>query len=166
MYGDPLEHNGNRFRVTHPYDDSGDAPWDREDGHGPVSEWTTRDKAPGEMVLCSDRGMHRYYDFQEAVRIARRDGWDAAPYSETETAGQRAHKAAMADYDRLRQWCDGQWCYVGVVVELVDDAGDGIGETESLWGIESDAYEYLAETAHNLADELLARLEAPMRRRA
>ena len=42
---DTIEHEGLRFRVTFPYDDDATAPWDREDGHGPVSE--CRDEASG-----------------------------------------------------------------------------------------------------------------------
>jgi hypothetical protein len=55
-------------------------PWEECDGHGPVSEWTTRDKAPGELVLCEDRGSRRFYDYAEACRIARRDGWGFMPH--------------------------------------------------------------------------------------
>jgi hypothetical protein len=35
-------------------------------------------------------------------------------------------------------------------------------ETESLWGVESDCHEYLAECAHELADEIAARLDDAM----
>jgi len=169
---DLIELEGNKFRVSIEPDDYCAAPWDRDDGHGPVSEWkhhsfgmgTKPPKAPGEMILVWDRGAYRTYDFAEAVRIAKRDGWDAAPYDATETPGQKAHKAAMADFNCLRQWCDGQWSYVGVIVELLDDEGDATGETESLWGIESDAGEYLDETAKELAGEILHRLENQLKR--
>ena len=87
-----------------------------ECGHGPVSEWTTRAKQLGERVLVEDRrGAKRYYDFAEAVRIAKRDGWDAPPLGEG-TKGQRAARAAEADFNRLRGWCNGDWEYVGIVV--------------------------------------------------
>lgn len=33
-------------------------PWEEDEGHGPVSDWTTRDKKPGELVLASDRGLN------------------------------------------------------------------------------------------------------------
>lgn len=70
------------------------------DGHGPVTAWTTRSKHPGELVINKDRGRARYYDFAEACRIARRDGWDAEPYNAgTETKRQQAAKAARV---RLR----------------------------------------------------------------
>lgn len=156
--GDIFEHEGKTFRFRTEWDDTGDAPWEREDGHGPVSEWTTRDKQPGEMVLCSDHGQKRFYDFAEAVRIARRDGWNAAPYSDDETPGQRAHKAAMADFKRLSDWCNDRWSYVGVIVEWVKETEAFIEvlDSASLWGIESDARDYFTEVALDLADEILA----------
>ncbi|VBG63485.1 hypothetical protein [Burkholderia pseudomallei] len=64
-----------RFRINVENDDGKGAPWDEEDGHGPVSDWTTRDKRPGEWVLSSDHGSKRFYDVAEANRIAKRDGW-------------------------------------------------------------------------------------------
>ena len=162
--GDTFRHNGHSFKVTMPYDDIGEAPWEREDGHGPVSEWTRRDKRPSELVLRQDGGSYRYYDFAAAVALAKRDGWNAEPYSDTETHGQRAHKAAMADFSRLRAWCNDQWQYVGVVVDLLDDDGNEIGEQDSLWGVESDSPDYIEETARDCADEILHRLDEALSR--
>lgn len=200
---DTFEHNGYQFRVEFPYDDSGDTPWEREDGHGPVSEWRNgrytytgrAHKAPGELVLCSDGNSIRVYDFAEACRIARRDGWGWLPGKlETkqvnETTWQAStigfvslganineairnlyasHRASMSakayaaeaarrDFQRLADWCNDRWQYVGVVVELIDD--DPMGESASLWGIESDSTEYLEDTAHELADEIIAQLKS------
>jgi hypothetical protein len=73
--GDTFEHEGLTFKVTFPYDIDCEPPWERSDGHGVVSEWTRRDKHPGEIELCSDRGSKRFYDVQESTRIAKRDGW-------------------------------------------------------------------------------------------
>ena len=123
------------FRVEWFYDSDSDAPWDNEDGHGPVSDWEHRSKKPGEMILNSDRGSHRFYDFAEAVKIAKRDGWNTAPYN-WPSEGARAHAAAMADYERLRQWCTDQWHYCGIVVTLLDADGDPDSVDASLWGIE------------------------------
>jgi len=166
--GDTFERAGRKFRVRMPYDDDATAPWKREDGHGVVSEWTSRAKRPGEMVLCSDRRrVKRYYDFAAAVKTARKDGWDAEPYSDAETAGQRAHKAAMADFRYLRGWANDEWHYVGVIVELLDDEGDTIeGEDASLWGVEGYARAYLGKVAAELADEVLYNLERRIALRA
>ncbi|WP_239482854.1 hypothetical protein [Paraburkholderia sp. C35] len=69
--------DGRTYRVRINVQDDIDhgAPWEEHDGHGPVSDWTTRDKRPGERVLSSDRGIKRFYDVQEANRIAEQDGW-------------------------------------------------------------------------------------------
>ncbi len=131
-----------------------DAPWDRECGHGSVSQWTTRAKLPGERVLIEDwRGARRYYDFAEAVRIAKRDRWDAPPYGEG-TKGQRAARAAEADFKRLRGWCNRDWEYIGVVVSVYRDGEEIDTHAASLWGIESDCRDYLQEVANELFDEV------------
>jgi hypothetical protein len=136
------------------HDSDTGAPWEECDGHGPVSDWTTRAKRPGEMILNSDRDSHRYYDFAAAVRIARAESWNAPPYDVPgETKGQRAVKAVMADYARLRAWCDDGWHYVGVVVRRADSCSC-CGASESCWGIESDSPEYLREVAEELAGQL------------
>lgn len=62
------------------HDEDSGPPWELSDGHGPVSDWTTRNKSPGELVLHEDRGRYRYYDFAEAVAIAKRDGWGYLPH--------------------------------------------------------------------------------------
>jgi hypothetical protein len=150
---------GREFVVYHAYDDTGEVPWEMCDGHGPVSEWrryskgySDYPKAPGELVLCQDGGHARFYDFEAAVKLARKDGWDTAPYKQG-TPGERAHRAAMADYKYLADWCNNRWYYVGVIVEHGD-------KCESCWGIESFADEYLKETARGLADAIRHQLLA------
>lgn len=150
-----IEKNGRTFRVDIERDDDAGAPWECEDGHGPVSEWTTRDKLPGELVLCEDRPHKRYYDFQEAVKIARREGWDTAPYGQG-TKGERAARAAMADYERLRRWCNGDWYYCGVIVTDITDEDAETDYRSALWGIESDCEDYISGVAQELVDEALS----------
>jgi len=155
------DHGAMTFRIEWVHDTDAGAPWDREDGHGPVSGWTSDPKAPGQMVLCSDRRMHRYYDFAEAVKIAHRDGWDTKPYC-TRKPGERAHAAAMADYNYLRQWCDQQWHYCGIVVTLLDADGEP-DVNASLWGIEdglSDMADYHEEVIGELINECLSQITA------
>jgi hypothetical protein len=156
-----FEHDSHNFRVTFPHDDCAGAPWENEDGHGPVSAWERRGKAPGEMILCEDRGSRRFYNFVAAVKQARKEGWDTPPYGEG-TKGERAHRAALADFDRLRRFCSGQWSYVGCVVTLLDDEGDEMDNSASLWGIESDCSEYLEQVARELAGEVLSDLQASL----
>lgn len=153
--------NGLTFRVTTEQDTDNGAPWDNSDGHGPVSEWTSRDKLPGELVLNRDGHQRRYYDFAEACRIARRDGWDAPPYK-TGTARQRAARAARADFEFLRDWCNDEWGYVCVIVELLDEDGEAVA-SDSLWGVEDSDQAYVDEVARDMADELAA-VAAPVLR--
>lgn len=140
-----LELNGHTYTVRHESDPDS-SPLD-DDGHGPVSDWTRRAKMPGELILCEDRGSFRYYDYSEAVKIARRDVWDTAPYGQG-TKGERAARAARADYNYLRQWFTDCCHYIGVIVE-----DEETGDQESLWGVE-DLNDYPDEVAHELAAEL------------
>ena len=155
------DHGAMSFRVEWCYDPYAEPPWDHGDGHGPVSDWTSDLKAPGQMVLCSDRRMRRYYEFAEAVKLARRDRWDTKPYG-TRKPGERAHAAAMADYNYLRQWCDQQWWYCGIVVTLLD--ADGKPDVNaSLWDIEDglpDMVEYQEEVIGELISECLSQITA------
>lgn len=60
-------------------DEDHGAPWDECDGHGDVSDWTRRDKAPGEFVLSRGRDVKRFYDFAGACRKARAEAWGSLP---------------------------------------------------------------------------------------
>jgi hypothetical protein len=156
--GDTFEIDGISFRVSFPSDDIYRIPWEESEGHGPVSEWTRRDKRPGELILSSYRGEKRYYDFQEACKIALRDSWGAKG-DDGLTGKAKAAFAVRADYEYLRHWCNDQWYYVGVIVTMLDDDADALPYEDSVWGIESDCHEYLEETARDLAAGLIAELE-------
>jgi hypothetical protein len=136
-------------------DDCTGAPWEEHDGHGIVSEWTRRDKRAGELVLAESGGVRRFYDFAATVRLARKDGWDAPPYR-TGTARQRAARAALADFERLRAWCNDEWFWCGVIVAPVCPCCGEPDESRaaSLWGMESDSPAYLREVAEELAREV------------
>jgi hypothetical protein len=149
-------HNGREYVAELHFDDHHGAPWIENDGHGPVSEWTTRSKRPGEIILSQDtRGRaRRYYDFAAACKLARADKWNAKPYGVPgETPRQRAAKAAKADFEYLKAWCNDDWHYCGVIVRAADDC-KCCGQSESLWGIESNCDEYIKEVAQELAQEL------------
>jgi len=143
------EVDGFTLTATIHADDDCLAPWKRYDGHGPVTGWERRSKAAGELVLNSDRDGHRFYDFAEACRIARRDGWGVkGGQLEGETARAYAARAARADYDRLRAWCNDEWCYVGVIIEL---RRNGVTVSDdSCWGIETFKDYHLEWTAEQL----------------
>ena len=152
------------------YDQDAEAPWEGECGHGPVSGWTTRSKSAGERLLCSDCGLRRYYDFAEAVKIAKRDGWglnDAelaklkAKLGHAPTKGQIIEAAVEADFKHLKDWCDDKWHYIGVIVTLFDPDGEP-QEDSSLWGVE-DYGDHYQTIASELTDELIAKHELDVR---
>lgn len=73
--GDTFEHKGRTFKVFIRHDDDVDEPWKEEDGHGPVTDWTTESKRPGWWLLNTDRSSSRYYDAQAAMAKAKKEGW-------------------------------------------------------------------------------------------
>ena len=154
-----FEYKGRTFRLEVDRDEYMGPPWDEHDGHGPVSEWTRRAKHPGEMVLLTDRQYKRYYDFAEAVRIAKKDCWDTKPFG-VGTKGERAHKAATADFNYLRRWCNGDWFWATIHVTLLGE--DGEEQSDSYLGGIEWGYcfnEYIMNTAKELADELLVEVD-------
>ncbi len=136
------------FRLSLVADNSAGAPWKECDTMGSVSDWETRGKAPGELLLCEDRGSKRFYDFAGAMKANR----------QYYANGADCEKAVRADFEYLRRWCNDDWQYVGVVVELLDDEGDPIdGADASLWCVESDAEDYIRK---ELFGELVSDIEA------
>ncbi len=150
-----IEASGLTFRVDFKYDHDAGRPWDNSEGHGPVREASRNytgyiDKRPGERVLYAGnrRELSWVYDWKAACKLARADGWNAEPYD----APDRIQRAVQADFDFLRAWCNDQWCYVGVIVTLINDDGTG-GVSDSLWGVET-YKDYHHECARDIAGEL------------
>ena len=153
-YCDRIEAEINGFTVTARVDrdDCMGEPWKEHDGHGPVSDWTSRDKAPGERVLVSDRHSKRYYDYAGAIKIAKRDGWDAPPYGEG-TSGEQAARAVEADFKHLSDWCNDEWYWCSVILSVSKNGVTLDEYAASLGGIESTDRSYLTEVANELLDE-------------
>jgi len=157
-----IERDGLKFRVSHEYDHDAGAPWDREEGHGPVRHVRANftghhDKRPGELVLNGEfnRGGHVYV-FDDACRIALADDWGSYGWQGAGmTRRQFAAEQARNDYERLRAWCEDEWYYLGVVVTLLCVDGGETDAVQSLWGIESDAGDYLHQTASELVDSCI-----------
>jgi len=149
--------NGKKYRVEFHFDHDCGAPWKESDGHGVVSEWESRDKNPGEVVINTDRdGTKRFYDVQATTKIARRDGWGV---SDVDTSGmskgQIAALAVQKDLERMRGWCNNDWHWCGVdVFPLTEDGDELRSKSESLWGIESDAGEYFDEVIGELISQI------------
>lgn len=138
------------FRVRLEYDDCSDAPWENDCIYeGVVSEWERRSKRTYERILCEDRGSRRFFNVREFIATAIKQGC---------TRKQAAEQMEPC-FERLRLWCNDQWHYVGVIVELLDDDGDPTGEGESIWGIEDDCAEHINETAQELAEGIVYRLD-------
>lgn len=150
-------------------DDDAQEPWKRNDGHGVVSEWTTREKAPHERVLAADKSRKLYYDWNASIERAVTDCWGIGEQEKADfkaangrdmTKREIYARAVQLDFERLAAWCRDDWFYIGIVVTMVkldEDAPKGWFRTKhqaSLWGIESDAGKYLLEVVKELAGEL------------
>jgi len=150
---------GNKFKMELAYDDIGGTPWEWCDGHGEVSKWTTRDKRPGEVVLCFDGRSKRYYDMQGAVKLARREWVSKDPEN---TLGQNAVKAAQADFAHLKAWCNNDWWYACLHVVMLDDEGEELDGYDEYLGSVEDGYNkkfagYVMDCARELAEDIESR---------
>jgi hypothetical protein len=168
--GDTFVRQGLRFKVRIKPDDYAEAPWECEDGHGPVrtvySYHGLPAKRAGERILHSSRGMYWLYDWQAAIRTAIKDGWSVSEEARNrirrelkmtgnDTVRSAAAMAVYEDEQRLRRWLTDDWCYVGVIIVLLDADGEETDKLESVWGIESDADAYITEIAYDLADGII-----------
>jgi hypothetical protein len=148
--GDHIECEAEGFKITAriSLDEDTGPPWKEHDGHGPVSEWTSRPKNAGERVLSQDGRSFRYYDFAGAVAIAKRDKW----------GGKSPSEAAERDFEAMRAWCNDSWFWCGIVV-TVKRAGVKLGKA-ALWGIDCNHPHgrdnaYLLEVANELLPEAI-----------
>ena len=160
-------HKGHTFTVKHVHDSYHEPPWESGDGYGIVTDWINyrADEAADYKdeskyrALNHDHGSVRYYDWQASLDKAREEQWGLTDADKAKLAARIGHEptaeevtaeAVRKDYEFLRGWCQDEWSYVGVVVAL-----QGTDYEQSLWGIESNADAYLAETARELADAIL-----------
>lgn len=169
------EHEGHTITINWFYDQDMGPPWEEHDGHGIVSEWKhSHHKAPGERILCSDRGSHRFYDWQGTMMKARAEGWglhddDKAAMERgmgrAMTKGEIIAEAVRRDYEYLRRWCNDQWHWVGYMIEVTDPDGYAVYFTsdlvDSLWGIDSDSMkDYEAEAIEAAKAAITAEIAA------
>lgn len=148
---------GFSVRVAVEHDPDIGPPWQEYDGHGPVREGLKESKRAGERVLgpSGTRDVWYLYDFAEACKIARRDGWGSAG-DESLKGRAKAARAAEADFEYLRRWCADlwYWCYVDVRVT----APDGTEARSSCGGLESEG-DYWREVAADLTADALHELK-------
>jgi hypothetical protein len=146
--GDTFTINGRTYRVNFEQEQYPELPWNFCDCHGPVRQSNKPhrdgygDKHPGERPLNSpDRNEYQfYYNWEEAMKIAKRDIWNTKPYD----APNKALRAVQADFDYLRGFLDDDWCYLTVTVTDVET-----GEDDSLGMVES-----IGECARECACEI------------
>lgn len=158
------------IRVHVHNDDDMGPPWEEHDGHGIVSDWKRHclvDKAPGEMILCEDRGSVRFYDFQATMKKAKSEGWGlgeketarlAARLGRQPTKGEILHASVMHDYEFLKGWCNDEWRWVGYVTEILGPDGSKLEtEHDSCWGFEStdDGIKYMTGEARSIAEHAI-----------
>ncbi len=182
-HGDVLRAAGRTFVIAIAPDEAHGAPWDEEDGHGPVSDWRSGrhgngpSKAPGERPLCTDHRAARFYDWAAAIKQAKAEGWGLGPdelatltrkLGRTPTAKQVRAEAVRLDFERMSGWANDRWRYVGVCLfelprdgeqrspqHVADSLPFGILQHWGVWGIESDSPDYHELTARELLGETL-----------
>lgn len=168
---DTFEYEGFTFIVQFVYDGNSGRPWEEGDGHGPVREVRMNEhgqpaKKPGERILnrnSNSRSECIYaYDWAEACRLAKKDGWNTEPYD----APNRVERAVQADFNHLAGWVNGDWHYIGVIVNqwVTDDSGVRMSLDDydnSLWRVENDdqsrtdiAYELAAQLVYQFNERI------------
>lgn len=138
---DSVTYQGRTIRIEWSFEQLGGKPWDYCD-YGNVTDWLYRDKQPGEVIICSDHGSKRFYDFANAVARLKQEG----------CSGAEADRIAKSEVKRFQDWCNDQWFYMNASVTI-----DGLEYTDSLGGIESDyadsAMDVLLAEAKSAIDE-------------
>lgn len=141
------QHNGYKIKIETHADEDMREPWNEHDGHGIVSDWETRDKRPGELILNSDRHSKRFYDVTATLERARKDGWGLSPESKAAlaaklgrqpTAKEVTAEAVRQDYEHLRGWCNDEWQWLGYTTQIETPDGETI-DGASVWGMVSEA---------------------------
>lgn len=143
--------NGWYYVVKFQYDDTHEAPWDWDDGHGvviPLRERCSLEDWQLDWTMGDRDGW--LYDRDASLAKAIKEGWNAPPYHEP----GGAMRAVKADFDYLRRWCKNDWWYVGLIVELYDEDEHLIDEN-SCWGYESFSTDYLCAEARSWAASMI-----------
>jgi hypothetical protein len=170
--GDIVERDGFRFRVNFPADTDHEAPWDDGDGRGIVSDWTSRDKHPGEVTLFTDRhGSKRYFDWSGTIAKAKLEGWGLgdekhaaleAKLGQPPTRGQIIEASVRSEFDNFRKWLNDEWQYVGIVITHIpagDDEESAPNDyTHAVWGFDDSDDSYLSDEVDGMIDSFVVEL--------
>ena len=129
--------NGYKFKIVNQQGDDV-PPWQYCDNEADlVSDWTRRDKKPGEFVLNNDRIFKRFFDYQAACKYALKNQWGSRDALPGDTKKQIASKAALNLFNYWRSWCDDEWTYRYVEITLINpDTNQETDFIESCGGIE------------------------------
>lgn len=154
------DYKGFTIKIEWHYDCVMGPPWEEHDGHGDVSEWTTRDKRAGELVLCSERSQKRFYDFAGTIKKARAEGWGIgdeenakleARYGRKLTIREVTKESVMSDFRNMKAWCENDWHWCGYIVSVPGLEDD----IYSLWSIESNDTDYHVGEALEVAQQAI-----------
>ena len=170
LYTHYFSHHGRAFVVKHYADYDSGPPWENDCGAGVVRHDSTRgsygrfNKHPWERVMKQDRGDVWVYDLRATREKANKEGWGLGPKEiakMTERLGRAPTKreivaqAIERDYDRHQGWLHDNWYYIGI--EVTDILS---GDSDALWGVESDCEDYVQEITDELASGLHPLAEA------
>jgi len=160
-----VEAEGFTLKLTVEDDDTGRKPWQDDDGAGIVTGWIDPAKAPkGAVQINHDRdGTCRFYDVLASREKAKREGWVNSLGLTALQLERRINKLVMNDCARMKAWCEDDWSYIGLVINASREGVQLTGEYEiALWGIESDAGDYLEEVANDLAGQAISAAKAKL----
>jgi hypothetical protein len=179
MHEENIEAHGLTFRVRVEQDHDSRCPWEECEGHGPVREVTRGYyerhiiKAPGERVLHhGDRNCYSWvYDWAGAIKLAEKDGWGVSEENRPAnwdqlTKRQQREIAVQSDFDFLKAWCDDEWVWSGVCVDLMVEDEDGdlqkydgpLDCSDSLWSVEFWQYQDLDSKQNSYAKEIVQKM--------
>lgn len=166
--GELFRYRGRWFLFEIKRDEHMGEPWVVHDGHGVIHIGPPHPhNGDNDYTLL---GCGYWWDTKASYARAVEEGWgvgDTELKAMAQTLGRAptpqeiTERACELDLERMRDWINDVWWWVGVVVTLVvkhQDAEDGYFKTkyrESLWGIEADAGSYFAEVAKELAEQLI-----------
>ena len=159
---------GVTVRLSYYTDYDNEPPWEDSYGHGPVRDVPTRQlrnnetvKRPGERVLYTDyrNDVAYLYDYQAAMKEAKKDGWNTPPYD----APNKAERAVTADMGFLRGFLAEDWHYVTVQAEVIGESFDV--DEQYVGGFES-LNNYHEEGGKDMAHEMIAAVVTEREERA
>jgi hypothetical protein len=155
---DIIEVSGQQFRVNFEDEYYPEYPWDNDDGCGIVRRSNKphrdgqSDKKPGERPLnqAGSNEYQFYFDWQAAMKKAKADGWNTEPYD----APNKTLRAVEQNFDYLRGFINGDWCYLSVTVTMVDEFGNDMDEYSDSLGMVESFRDYHISTAYDMVEEI------------